>query len=307
MQTLTELNDNFGIPGILVFEEGRGGLILAQVMTEACRAAIYLHGAHVVSWQPEGQEPVLFLSEQSHFEAGKAIRGGVPVIFPWFGARTGQRTDGPAHGFARTQVWDVAFAAVAGDEVRLTLTLGPSDESRTLGYDHFRLAYELSFGRELTMRLSVANVANEEQDVLQFEEALHTYFAVGAAEEVRIHGLAGTEYLDKTDDFKRKLQEQDILTLAGTVDRPYLNTEATVVLDDPKVGRRIVIAKQGSKTTVVWNPWSDVAAALADFGDDEWERMTCIETANAAEDLITLRPTEAHTMEAKISVEALEA
>jgi glucose-6-phosphate 1-epimerase len=305
MQTLTELNDQFGIPHVLVFAEGKGGLLCAQITTEACTATLYLQGSHLVHWQPAGQKPVLFLSDRSNYAPGKAIRGGVPVIFPWFGARTGARTDGPMHGFARTQLWQVAFAAVSGKDLHLTLTLGPTDESRGLGYDHFRVAYELILGSTLTLRISVVNLDPEEQagTPMHFEEALHSYLAVGEPEHLRIYGLGQTEFLDKTDGFKRKKQTDDVLTLHEQTDRPYLNTTATVTVEDPDLGRRLVVAKQGSKTTVVWNPWSELAAKMSDFPAEGWRGMTCIETANAAENAVTLKPKEAHTMEAKISVE----
>jgi glucose-6-phosphate 1-epimerase len=188
MQTLTELNEKFAIPRVLAFEEGRGGLVCAQVTSESCRAVVYLHGAHVAHWHPVGEKPVLFLSGASMFEREKPIRGGVPVIFPWFGPRAGERTDGPMHGFARLQVWDVAFAAVSDGAVHLTLTLGPTEMSRGLGFDHFRVALEVVMGRELTMRMSVAN---EGDAPLKFDEALHTYFSVGDATQVKVRGQDG--------------------------------------------------------------------------------------------------------------------
>ena len=304
---VSELNAAFEMDGVLRFTEGEGGLLCADVTTPACSATVYLHGAHLTHWQPAGQQPVLFLSEKSVFSEGKAIRGGVPVIFPWFGARQwaadgSPRTDGPQHGFARTAMWDVAFAALVGEDLHLTLTLGPGDASRALGYDGFQAAYELVLGRTLTMKLSVANAGEQP---LRIEEALHTYLSVGSAEQVGIGGLAGTEYLDKTDGFKRKRQAESVLTLHGETDRPYLNTQATVTVDDPVLRRRITVAKSGSKTTVVWNPWSALAAKLPDFGDEEWPRMVCVETANVAENAVTLQPREAHGMEARVSVEAL--
>lgn len=309
MQTLDQLNEAFALPGVLHFEKGEGGLLCALIKTAACRAKLYLQGAHLTHWQPAGERTVLFLSSKSAFAHGKAIRGGVPVIFPWFGARTaaltGRRTDGPSHGFARTSVWEVTFAAFVGDDVHLTLTLGPDENSRALGYDNFRVAYEVRLGRTLTMRLSVANTASGEGAApLAFEEALHTYLAIGNAEQVRIHGLGETEYLDKTDGFKRKRQEDDVLALCGETDRPYLNTQATVTVEDPVFTRRMVVEKRGSATTVVWNPWIELAAKLPDMDDDGWKRMVCIETANAAENALTLRPGEAHIMEAHVRVEA---
>jgi len=303
MSTVNELNDNFAIPGLLAFEEIVGGLLIARITSAACTATLFLQGAHLVHWQPGSEDhPVLFLSERSIFAPGKAIRGGVPVIFPWFGARTGERTDGPSQGFARTAVWDVAFAAGFGEDLHLTLTLGPSETSRQLGYDNFRLAYELIFGRTLSMRLSVVN---QSETPMAMEEALHTYLAVGGVEHARIGGLGDTEFLDKTDHFSRKRQADDVLVLQGETDRPYLNTTATVTVDDPIFGRRLVVEKRNSHTTVIWNPWMEQTAKLADMDPEGWRGMVCVETANAAENALTLHPGEAHTMEARITVEPL--
>jgi glucose-6-phosphate 1-epimerase len=300
------LNDTFALTGILAFDETDAGLIRARITTPACTAELYLQGAHLTQWQPAGHGPVLFLSEKSLFTPGKAIRGGVPIIFPWFGARTATpespRTDGPSHGFARTEQWQLAFAALSGDNLHLTLTLAPSETARALGFDHFNLAYEIILGETLTLRLTVAN---ESSEPLHFEEALHTYLTVGHAEQVRITGLADTEYLDKTDNFARKVQTDPVITFTAETDRPYLNTGATVTLEDPTLLRRIIVSKQNSKTTVLWNPWIDLSAKLADMADEGWREMACIEAANAAENALTLTPNTAHTMQTRISVESL--
>src|SRR6201992_682003 len=197
-------------------KEMAGGLLIARVTGAACTATLFLQGAHLVHWQPGNEDhPALFLSERSVFVPGKAIRGGVPVIFPWFGARTGERTDGPSHGFARMAVWEMAFAAGFGEDLHLTLTLGPSAESRALGYDNFRLAYELILGRTLSLRLSVVN---QGEMPMVMEEALHTYLAVGDVERVRLGGLVDTEFLDKTEHFARKRQADEILVLQGGIE-----------------------------------------------------------------------------------------
>ncbi len=299
---LPTLSNHFSIPGILSFSQTEHGLLRASITTPACCAELYLHGAHLTQWQPKGSRPVLFLSERSLFESGKAIRGGVPIIFPWFGNRTptawSRRSDGPSHGFARTAEWTLAFAALAGDEVHLTLTLDPSETSRSLGYDQFQLVYQLTLGAELRLRLTVRNLGSEP---LWFEDALHTYFAVGDAREIAIHGLAGTRYLDKTDHFKLKVQDEPVLRLRGETDRPYLDTAAAVDLEDPVYGRRIHVEKSDSRTTVIWNPWSALTAKLPDMTTEGWVSMVCIETANVATDAITLGPGEQHTTEARIA------
>ena len=123
-------------------------------------ATVYLQGAHLTAWQPKGQQPAIFLSRKSEFAAGKPIRGGVPIAFPWFATRHDGKA-GPSHGFARIQDWTLAFAALAGDDLHLTFTLGPTEMSRSLGYDNFRLAYQLTIGRTLTMQLTVANDATD--------------------------------------------------------------------------------------------------------------------------------------------------
>jgi glucose-6-phosphate 1-epimerase len=302
--TLQDLTDSFAIPGILAFSQNENGLLRASITTSTCTAEIYLQGAHLTQWQPTGQKPVLFLSDRSAFTPGKAIRGGVPIIFPWFGARTAtpesQRTDGPSHGFARTSEWTLAFAAVAGDDLHLTLTLAPDDSTRALGYDHFQLAYQLTLGTELRLQLVVAN---QSEVPLHFEEALHSYFAVGDAQQISLIGLSDTQFLDKTDDLKSKHQSDPLLKLTGETDRLYLNTVNTINLNDPTLNRRITIGKSNSRTTVIWNPWSELTARLPDMSPDGWLTMTCIETVNASTDAINLAPGQQHIMEAHIFVQ----
>ena len=301
---LQTLSDNFAIPGVLAFSQNEQGLLRANITTPACTAELYLQGAHLTQWQPAGQQPVLFLSERSFFTPGKAIRGGIPIIFPWFGARTATpdnpRTDGPSHGFARTAEWTLAFAALAGDDLHLTLTLGPSDASRSLGYDQFALVYEITLGAELHLQLTVNNQGSKP---LHFEEALHTYFSIGDAQQVSIIGLSDTEYLDKTDHFKKKHQTDPLLKLTGETDRPYLSTTVPVNIDDPVLKRRITVDKANSQTTVVWNPWSTLTATLPDMSPACWLTMVCVETANVGPNAITLASGEHHTMEAHLYVQ----
>jgi glucose-6-phosphate 1-epimerase len=291
---LMELNDNFGIPGVLFFDE-HGGLVRANITTPAATATVYLQGAHIAAWQPTGQQPVLFLSSKSEFVAGKPIRGGVPISFPWFANRHDGKV-GPAHGVARIQEWTLAFAAISGEDLHLTFTLAPTQLSRDLGFDHFRVASRVTIGRSLTMQLTVANDA---ETPLVFEEALHTYFAVSDVREVTVSGLEPTGFVDKADNMTIKPATNAPLTFASATDKVYTDTMATCVIHDKPGGRDITVAKTNSNTTVVFNPWKD----LADMGRDEWPKMLCVETVNAAGNAITLRPGESHTMEAHISVE----
>lgn len=294
-----QLTEHFAIPGVLAFDEASSGLVRALVTTPQATATVYLQGAHVAAWQPAGEKPVIFLSRKSELAPGRPIRGGVPIAFPWFAARRDGKP-GPSHGFARIEPWTLAFAALSGDDLHLTLTLGPSAQGRGFGFDAFRLAFHITMGRTLTMRLTVANDA---ETPLVFEEALHTYFSVGDAHSTTVAGLDGATYLDKTEGFSPKTQ-QGMVTFSGETDRLYPNTTAACVVDDAANARRIVIEKAGSNTTVVWNPWVEGAARLADMEANEWREFVCCETANAGANAVTLAPGASHTMEARISVES---
>ena len=299
---LTQLNEHFGLPGVLAFHATDGGLIHAGITTPHATATVYLQGAHVAAWQPKGQQPAIFLSRKSDFAPGKPIRGGVPIAFPWFAVRHDGKA-GPSHGFARIQDWTLAFAALAGDDLHMTFTLGPTEISRNLGYDNFRLAYQLTIGRTLTMQLTVVNDANVP---LVFEEALHTYYTVADIHEVTVDGLEGVAYLDKNDNFQSKMQ-QGAITITEPTDCVYLNTTSTCILHDTGGKRRVTVAKTGSNTTVVWNPWESGALKLPDMDPTEWHEFIAIETVNAAVNAITLAPGAKHVMEAHVSVEPVTA
>jgi glucose-6-phosphate 1-epimerase len=277
----------------------------------------------VTHWKPAGQAPAIFLSQRAEFTPGKPIRGGVPIIFPWFSERHDGKT-GPQHGFARISEWTVAFAGMSGDDLHLAFTLAPNELSRSLGFDHFRLGYRVTIGHSLTLELGVQNdsgnggargggpaaaTATTDQAAdgapLVFEQALHTYYAVADARQVSIDGLGGVTYIDKVDDMKRKVQAEGPLKFDGRIDRPYLNTTATCVLHDPAGKRKIVVAKSGSRSTVVWNPWKEFTANMADMEPDAWLHMAAIETANVGEDAVTLKAGETHTMRADISIEKM--
>jgi glucose-6-phosphate 1-epimerase len=291
------LTERFAIPNALRFEEGSGGLTRAVISTPAADAEIYLHGAHLTHWKPHGAEPVLFLSSKSFYEPGKAIRGGVPVIFPWFGPRTDGQA-GPMHGFARTMEWTVESTSVDKDgNVEIALALEPNEVTRGFGYDAFQLRFRVTVGRTLVMKLETRNDCAEP---LAFQEALHTYFAIGDIYRVRVSGLAGAVYIDKTDGFQRKRQGSDPIHITKETDRVYVNTTSTCIIGDPALGRRIMIEKSDSEATVVWNPWDEKIKTFADMTPEDWKRMICVETANAGDHSIHLAPGASHTLSATI-------
>jgi D-hexose-6-phosphate mutarotase len=285
--------------GAARFEPGNGGFAKLILTAPAAEAHVYLYGAHVTHYQPRGQQPVLFLSEKSFFTHGRPIRGGVPIVFPWFGPRASD-PQAPMHGFARIRDWDVDSIAARGDTVTATLSLRSSDETHALWPHDFRLRYIVTVGPELDLTFEVTNPL---ADPIMFEQALHTYFSVADVRQTRVSGLSGTAYLDKNRDMQKLVDSDDPLALAGPSDRVYLGTRARCVIHDPAGGRRISVDKEGSDTTVVWNPWSNPAKPFPDLGDDEWERFICVETCNVKDYAVTLAGEATHTMRSIIRAE----
>jgi glucose-6-phosphate 1-epimerase len=284
----------------VVVETGNGGLPCARVRGARADAEIYLHGGHVTRWQPHGAEPVLFLSRRAMYAAGKAIRGGVPLVFPWFGPHP---TDPqrPMHGFARTRPWRLLTTAPGPEGATvIELALEDDEATRALWPSAFSLRYRVAVGATLTLALEVVNTSTSP---FTLETALHTYLAVGDVEAVSIHGLEAARYIDKTDGMARKRQGADALRLSDETDRIFVGTRERCVVDDPALRRRLVIDKAGSATTVVWNPWATKAASIADLEPDDWRRMVCVETANAADDALSLAPGARHVTSASLSVE----
>lgn len=301
MQTLSELNQRFGIPGHAAFEEREPGMIRLRLTARESAATLYLHGAHVTHWAPHGAEPVLYLSPKAVFAPGKAIRGGVPVLFPWFGPRwngaafdAAHGTQSPAHGFARTRVWTVeSVLRTPDDELVAVLSLGPDAVSRALGYDAFALALECRVGRELQVAL---HVTSQGAAPLVYEEGLHAYFAVADVHAVRLAGLAGTTYLDKRDGSARKVQRAEQFAFTRDLDQMYLHTDAPIRLHDPAGQRVVHIAKTGSQTTVIWNPWTLLTPGFPDLAADSWRHFVCVEAVNADENRVMLAAGATHRL-----------
>jgi glucose-6-phosphate 1-epimerase len=299
MANIDELNRRYAIPGAAQITVGNNGLLRVSITTPASTGEIYLHGAHLTSWRPAGGEEVIFLSQRSQFEPGKAIRGGIPVCFPWFRNKVDD-PKAPSHGFVRTKDWKLDEIEMRGDGVMVSLSTS-SDEGTKVWWPHdFHLLHRLILGTALTQELVVSNTGTTP---LRFEEALHTYYRVGGAEAIRISGLDGVAYLDNTDANREKRQVGDIVFTAQT-DRAYMDTTHAVEIADPILRRRLRLTKQNSRTTVVWNPWSTGAQSLADLGD-EWRAMACVEASNMRAFGIDLAPGQQHTMKTVIQVEAV--
>ena len=303
MTDINTLNHRYGISGQVVFKEGAGGLVIVEVNNANANATITLQGGHLMSWTPRGSQPVIWLSKAAKIGPGKSIRGGVPVCWPWFGPHP-EESSFPAHGFARTALWDViASEATIGGDTRLVLRLVQNAVSRSRSPYSSQLTMYMTLGKKLGIDLVTRNTGDIPFTI---GEALHTYFDVGDAREISIHGLSGCEYIDKVDGGIRKRQTGPV-TFSAETDRIYINTTADCLIDDPILGRRIHVSKQGGRSTVVWNPWNEKAAKMGDLGDEGYLRMVCVESANAADNLVAIAPGDGHRLQVSYRIEPLPA
>ena len=261
---------------------GHNGLPLVKVRTPWSTAEIYLHGAHITRFQKIGEPPLLWMSGKSLFTPDKAIRGGVPICFPWFGPREGQLV----HGYARIADWEL-IATEAATDGSVTLRFHLPKNICAANSLTANVEFVVMVGATLTMELKVTNMGGAE---LSLEDCLHTYFTVGDIGEVSITGLRGTEFLDKVDGAKRKRETDESIRIASEVDRVYLDTTGAVEIHDAKLRRIIRVEKSGSRSTVVWNPWVAKSKAMPDFGDEEFHGMVCVESGNVTENKLTLAP-----------------
>jgi len=295
--TLHDLNREHGKPGQIEFKPGPGGLTVAEIATPQATATVALLGGHVMSYQPHGQAPVLWMSRQSWFELGRPIRGGIPVCWPWFGSH---RTDPskPGHGFARRCLWEVVDTGVQPDGA-VTLRLGLSDSAVTLAeWPHaFRLEIAVTVGSVLDVALYMRNTGTV---AFTCTAALHNYFTVGDIAQAAVHGLDGCTYMDTVGEWRKCVQAGPVRFSAET-DGVYLDTTAETVIEDASLGRHIRVGKRGSRSTVVWNPWIAKAKRMPDFGDDEYQTMVCVEAAITDANAVTLQPGGEHVLGTVIS------
>jgi len=287
--------------GRLVFGPGPGGLTVAVVNNSHARAIVALQGAHVMTWTPHGQQPVIWLSRAAKFIPGKSIRGGVPICWPWFGPHASEPKL-PGHGFARTVPWEViATGSLRDDRTTLALRLVETDATRAQWPHATPVEAHITIGATLEIELITRNSGSAPVTI---GDALHTYFEVSDIRQARIHGLGGCPYLDKVDGGKRKQQEGPV-SIDREVDRIYLASTADCMIEDPRWQRRIRVSKRGSRSTVVWNPWTEKAAKMGDFGPGGFLHMLCVESANAADDVVTIAPGGEHRLWVHYSVEPI--
>ena len=299
---IEQLNNEFALQSdnnSLSFKMGKGDLAIAEIKNPHASATISLQGAHLLSWIPAGEEEVIWVSENAKFAPGKSVRGGIPICWPWFGPHQ-SNSDFPAHGFARTVYWQVLYSESLEDgRTRISFTTKPQTDNEAMWPPETSVQYQLTIGKKLEMELITRN--NGSNDII-IGEALHTYFRVADVSNVSLHGLDDTAYLDKLDDFKRKNQHGPV-TINEEVDRIYLDTTRDCVIQDKTLKRNIVIIKCGGKSTVVWNPWQETANKMGDLGEAGYKKMLCVESCNAADNVVTIKPGKSHHLWVQYNVQ----
>ena len=294
------LDARFGrAPGVS-FAERFGGPV-AILEAAGSTAIVALQGGQVLSWRARGfSDDVLWLSPSAQLGTGKAVRGGVPVCWPWFGAHPSDAAK-PAHGFVRAAYWNVAGSATSASRARLILSFDTSVVDASLWQPRARAELEITVGETLTISLSTDNLSAAPFALTQ---ALHTYLNVGDIADATVTGLESRRYIDQLDGGAVRLQSGAIV-IGSEVDRIYQATGDDVVVTDNRLARQICVAKSGSQSTVVWNPWIAKAARLGDVGEDGYRRMLCIETANAGDDVVMLAARARHRIVTELKVSRL--
>lgn len=283
----------------LYIKKATGDIPIIEITNKYATATISLQGAHILSWKPHSEDEVIWLSEDATFAIGKSVRGGVPICWPWFGAHE-NNTSFPAHGFARTVLWNVVNTKkLPTGEMQITFNLVTKvldEHIQSMWPQATVVEYRITVGQSLILELTTFN--NSEKDIT-VGQALHTYFNVADINKTTISGLENKKYLDKVEGFCSKVQNGPI-TINSEVDRIYVDTTDDIIIDNEK--RKILIEKQGSASTVVWNPWEEVANKMGDLGENGYQKMLCVESANAIDDVVVIKAGESATLFVKYDI-----
>ncbi|PTY37301.1 hypothetical protein BGP77_04080 [Saccharospirillum sp. MSK14-1] len=271
------------------------GLVHLTIENRAARAVLYTQGAHLTSYQPQGQPDQLWVSDAETYQAGRAIRGGIPICWPWFGDHE-SNADAPAHGLARTRVWE--WELLAETEQRTDLRLWLDTDGTDPGFPHqARAELLVSVGDSLILALTTQNLSKQP---FQLSQALHSYFPITDLSKAAIGGLDGQFYHNKLTG--QSATWPTSFRVDQEVDCIVLDRGAPLRLNRGD-GHITQIKRQGSRSVVVWNPWVDKSKTLSNFNDHDYQHMLCLEAANAAEDARLLKAGHSHTLICEISSE----
>ena len=301
---LDELKAKFSDNNQIRFLQGKGNLPMIAVNNQSAKALISLYGGQVLSYQAQSSNTdLLFVSDAAYYQQGKAIKGGIPICWPWFG-QDPLNQGRTAHGFARNMMWEVLEIS-SNNELSATIILALKDtlETQKIWPYAFNLKLTITIAETLKLELETLNKSSDEFTITQ---ALHTYFAVSDIDQVKVSGLDHKNYLDKASIAKREncVQDGDIF-IGQEVDRIYLDVPAELSIEEKDKGRQIAIRTRNNKTAIVWNPWQKIAQEMGDLNNDDYRHFICVETANAADDSINIKPGEKYSLIAEYQMEAM--
>lgn len=259
-------------------------------------AAFTLHGGHLIHFQVKQQAPLIYLSKTALFDDTKAIRGGVPICWPWFGAAAADLGENlPSHGFARTSKWQVSAINESAQGVDIEFSLACNEKTKALWPYDFSLTLKAALSDHVELSLVTENTGTQS---FTYRSALHTYLNIAGTEGCSITGLA-TRYQDSLDAGALKENDQ-ALTITGPIDSIYEANDAIILVDDVQQQRTISVQNNGNDSVVVWNPWIAGAKAFADMPDDGYQTMLCVESAITNKTGMVVEPGQSHTLKTVI-------
>lgn len=268
-------------------------LPVLRIHNAQANGTIALQGAQLIEYTPVNGENLLFISQAETFCQGEAIRGGVPICWPWFGPHRSE-PDAPAHGFVRTQEWSYEIVADKPDRTDIRLYLITDGNDTGFPYQA-RVELLISIGASLVMSLKTDNL--DERPIL-ISQAMHTYFKCDDIADVRVHGLKGACYNDKVTG------KNGYIPSEFSIDREtdWIVQESGQPIGISESGKpRVKMTRIGSRSVVLWNPWTEKSRTLSHFQDDDYRRMICVETTNATEDSRLIKPRRSHIMIMELS------
>jgi len=297
--TITALNQQFGHQKQIEFSTTKGDLPIVTLTNQYATATISLYGAQVLSYIPKGEADILWMSDKSLFQEGKAIRGGIPICFPWFGPNP-EDSKKPQHGFARLLTWTVKTTNTS-PQGYLSITLALKDSPATKALWPFSFTAEIIVTLDTKLELTLRCINNDEK-AFEYSDALHSYFNISDISNITIDGLVDATYFPAGIDTGIQ-QKEKLVAITKEENRRYLDHTATCTINDQGYKRKISVGKAGSKTTVVWNPGADVTKTMSDMSPDGYKTFVCVEAANAFNNFIKLGPGESFSLSTIIQSE----
>lgn len=271
-----------------------GGREALRLFTEDSEVLVSLLGAQVLTWRKAGHD-VLWTASNAEHAPGKPVRGGIPIVFPWFGDHPTDPTL-PAHGFARNLAFCVAATT---PDPSLTLELTDTEASLAMWPHSFRLQFVIELCDHLRIEWKIQNTGTEP---FECEEALHSYYTVGSVHSAEVRGLLGVAYTEHAAAPEPGWDNHQPLRFRAETDRIFQGVPSQIAIDAPEVARTIRLATEQADSAIVWNPWPAKTARLSQMAADDWERFVCVESANVREGAVRLAPGDSHDMSLTISL-----